>query len=594
MKRTAKVLLIVSLVLMSVTIAGADQDALVWSTFLGGNGEDIAYDITVAQTGDLYITGFTRSSEFPTTPGAYDTIFTGNCAIYVAKINSAGDAFGYATFLCGGPHLSYGYGIAVDDQGCAYVTGSVSNENLVATSGAFDPSYNGRGDLFVAKLNAAGSDLEYCTYLGGSEPDEPGDIAIDHLGCAYITGETLSNDFPTTPGSFDIIPDMTGVYYDAFVTKINPSGEVLEYSTFLGGVDLDRGNGIAVDESGCVYVTGWTNSTDFPVTPGALDTTFDGSFSRMSDVFISKLNPMGSDLLFSTFLGSTGNDIGFDIVPVEDGPIWVVGWTESDNFPTTPGTFGQTLRGEFDAFVAALDDMGAHLICSTLLGGARNDLAVAVVLDDIGTITIIGETLSSDFPVTSTALDTSNNLTQDVFIAQFDPSCTMLQYASYLGGGSTEYACGISLDGAGNTYLTGQTRSPDFPTTPGALDTICVEDDYDAFISKCNLISTAVLPEPIGESLPKDSFLHPNYPNPFNAVTQIRYQLTKEADVSLKIYNIAGQMVRTLVNARQPAGFHTAAWDGTHDDRQSVASGIYFCRLQTGRAAETIKMVLVR
>jgi hypothetical protein len=229
----------------------------------------------------------------------------------------------------------------------AYVTGATSSADFPTTPGAFDITLGGPSDVFVTKLNASGSALIYSTFLGGTGLDRGIDIAVDGRGRAYVTGETSSADFPTTPGAFDIT---LGGPSDVFVTKLNASGSALVYSTFLGGSDSDAGLGIAVGTRDRAYVTGETRSADFPTTPGAFDRTLGGS----NDAFVTKLKASGSALVYSTFLGGSNLDLGFGIAVDGEGRAYVTGITASPTYPTTPGAFDTTFNGGEDAFVTKL------------------------------------------------------------------------------------------------------------------------------------------------------------------------------------------------------------------------------------------------
>jgi hypothetical protein len=234
------------------------------------------------------VTGVTSSSDFPTTPGAFDTSFNGLSDAFVIKLNPIGSALVYSTFLGGENSYSYdaGSGIAVDTSGNVYVTGVTYSSNFPTTPGAFDASPNGDNDLFVTKLNSAGSALVYSTYLGGTSADYSGGIAVDASDNAYVSGSTHSADFPTTQGAFDAIHN--GGNRDVFVTKLNSAGSALVYSTFLGGSSYDGGS-IAVDASGNAYVAGFTYSSNFPITPGAFDASFNGGGNRgWGDLFVTK------------------------------------------------------------------------------------------------------------------------------------------------------------------------------------------------------------------------------------------------------------------------------------------------------------------
>lgn len=258
--------------------------ALSYSTYLGGSGDDRGEGVAIDHTGNAYVTGVTRSPDFPTTPDAFQTTFNGSDDAFVTKLNADGTAQIYSTYL-GGTDDDTGEGIAVDQNGHAYVSGFTSSTDFPTTTGVFQPAYGGgANDAFISKFNADGTALIYSTYLGGSDSDQSFGIAIDHSGNAYVTGETFSTDFPTTANAFQ--PTFAGGVSDAFITKLNPTASALIYSTYLGGDDEDRGNGIAVDNAGNAFVTGQTESTDFPTTPGAFQTTNAG----FNDAFVTKVN----------------------------------------------------------------------------------------------------------------------------------------------------------------------------------------------------------------------------------------------------------------------------------------------------------------
>jgi len=299
------------------------------------------------------VTGVTFSSNFPTTLGAFQTSPSGGGDAFVTKLNAAGSALVYSTYL-GGSNQDQGEAIAVDSVGDAYVTGFTKSTNFPTTFGAFQTTYGGGfTDAFVTKLNAAGSaPLVYSTYLGGSDFDAPGEkgIRVDSVGDAYVTGVTRSTNFPVTSGAFQTA--YGGGLDDAFVTKLNPTGSALVYSTFLGGNGDESGDGIAVDSAGNAYVTGFTQSTNFPTTSGAFQTTPGGG----SDAFVTKLNAAGSALVYSTYLGGSGTDQGLTVAVDSAGSAYVTGQTFSTNFPTTPGAFQTSPGGGQDAFVAKVSD----------------------------------------------------------------------------------------------------------------------------------------------------------------------------------------------------------------------------------------------
>lgn len=333
-----------------VTKLGPTGSALDYSTYLGGSSGDYGRGIAVDMSGNAFVTGETWSANFPTTVGAFDATYNGGVEAFVTKLNSAGSAPDYSTYL-GGSGYDQGYDIAINTAGNAYVTGQTLS-NFPTTPGAFDPTPNGGLGAFVTKLNRAGSALEYSTYLGGGGGSSSQDfgyaIAVDTAGNAYVTGYARSENFPTTPGAFDTTFNGAA---DAFVTKLNLAGSALEYSTYLGGSDTEFGSDIAVDSSGAAYVTSYTYSTNFPTTLGAFDTMLGGFL----DAFVTRLSSAGSALDYSTYLGGSGQDIGVGIAVDMSGAAYVTGATQSANFPTTAGAFDTTFNGgSYDAFVAKI------------------------------------------------------------------------------------------------------------------------------------------------------------------------------------------------------------------------------------------------
>jgi hypothetical protein len=319
-----------------------------YSTFLGGADSDVGEDIAVRE-GRAYVTGFTKFS-YPTTPGAFDTSSDGSSDAFVTKLNASGSRLVYSTFLGGTDLLDadreQGFGIAVDGEGRAYVTGRTDSPDFPTTRGAFDRTFADFENVFVTKLNASGSALVYSTFLGGTSSDGGSGIAVQE-GRTYVTGGTDSTDFPTTRGVLD--RTFNGGTLDLFVTKLSASGSALDYSTFLGGAAFDRRSDIAVDASSSAYVTGSTDSTNFPTTPDAFDTIHNGPL----DAFVTKLNASGSVLAYSTFLGGTSYDEGRGIAVGGVGRVYVTGYTRSADYATTPGAVDTTLI-ESDAFVTKL------------------------------------------------------------------------------------------------------------------------------------------------------------------------------------------------------------------------------------------------
>jgi len=477
---------------------------LVYSTFLGGSDTDsegyAKSNLAVDGAGNAYVTGYTPSSDFPTTPGAFDTSYNhyGTSDAFVVKVNAAGTGLAYGTFL-GGFSFESGHAIAVDGAGNAYVTGSTGSYDFPTTPGAFDTSHDyGNWDAFVVKLNAAGTGLAYGTFLGGDDDDDSYGIAVDGAGNAYVTGYTRSSDFPTTPGAFDTSCGTDGNcsgYSHAFVVKMNAAGTGLAYGTFLGGSNSDHGYAIAVDGAGNAYVTGSTSSYDFPTTPGAFDRSCgtDGNCSDYSDAFVVKMNTDGTGLAYGTFLGGSGDDQGFAIAVDGVGNAYVTGSTYSYDFPTTPGAFDRSYNGGDlgDAFVAKVNAAGTGLAYGTFLGGRSSDWGRAIAVDGAGNAYVTGYTSSYDFPTTPGAFDTScgtdggcNAWYSDAFVIKLNATGTGLAYGTFLGGSDNDWGEAIAVDGAGSAYVAGDTSSSDFPTTAGAFDTSYNGGGSDVFVAK--------------------------------------------------------------------------------------------------------------
>ncbi len=399
-----------------VTKLNPTGSALVYSTYLGGSSGSAGYGIAVDSSGHVYVTGVTASSNFPTTAGVFQTSLTGSENAFVTKLNPTGSALAYSTYL-GGSTYDWGQGIAVDSVGNAYVSGATQSANFPTTAGAFQTSLAGVQNAIVTELNPGGSALVYSTYLGGSAEDVANCIAVDSSGHAYVTGQTYSGNFPTTAGAFQTSQPGCSGCYNAFVTKLNPSGSALVYSTYLGGDSSEGGPGIAVDSLGSAYVTGWTYSGNFPTTAGAFQTSQPGC-SGCYNAFVTKLNPSGSALVYSTYLGGGGNDLGFSMAVDSSGHAYVTGRAGSANFPTTAGAFQTSLAGLTNAFVTKLDPTGSALVYSTYLGGSSYVSGSGIAVDSVGNAYVSGSTQSTNFPTTAGAFQTSLVGSQNAFVAK--------------------------------------------------------------------------------------------------------------------------------------------------------------------------------
>jgi hypothetical protein len=345
--------------------------------------------------------------------------------------------------------------------------------------------------------------LSYSTYLGGISNDYGTSIAVDSEGNAYVTGYTSSMGFPVTPGSFEIKCGgaCTGTNTDAFVTKLDATGSALIFSTFLGGAKSSIGNGITLDPAGNVFVVGQTFTTDFPVTSGAFQTSCGGGTCVGGDAFITELNPSGSALVYSTYLGGAGINQGNAIVLDSAGDAYVMGYTGSIDFPVTKGAFQTTLAKNDDVFVTELNPEGSALIYSTYLGGNAKDIGYGIALDSSGDAYVTGFTQSTDFPTTSGAFQRVLEGPSAAFVTKLNSTGSALIYSTYLGGNTTVTtpceACGtsIAIDSEGDAYVCGLTAEANFPVTPGAFQTTFLghSNGHDAFVTELNPTGSALV-----------------------------------------------------------------------------------------------------
>ena len=420
-------------------------NALEYATYLGGptpGGYIWNRSIAVDSRGAAYITGNTNEDDFPTTPGAYVRTSV-NGAPYVSKLSPDGSSLEYSTYLCGSPCINWlGMGLAVDSTGHAYAGGWAG---LV-----------GNNQAFVLKLNPTGSALDYEKFFGGSSSNDDlvYALALDSANNVYATGTTFSDDFPTTSGAFQRT-DPSASKWSAFVTKLDSSGNIV-YSTYLAGDFFDWGNAIAVDSSGAAYVTGDTFSTTFPTTPGAYQRSHSGG--AYDDAFVTKLSPDGSTAEYSTYLGRDGVDIAYGIAVDAAKRALVVGETRSGDFPTTAGALRGPAPSAYSAFVTALNPQGSGLTYSTLLGDATQGKGIA--LDPSGAVYLGGfagglGTGSGGLPTTPGAFQTQWGGIGDAFVAKFHPAFLLSVAKGGSGAGTVTSApagvnCGSTCEQAYN------------------------------------------------------------------------------------------------------------------------------------------------
>ncbi|MDA2924863.1 SBBP repeat-containing protein [Acidobacteria bacterium AH-259-L09] len=450
---------------------------LSYSSYLGGTGIDFGLAIAVDSDGNTYLTGMTRSVNFPVTGGVLQSSSAGLETAFVVKVEEIGQISGptiaYSTYL-GGSGSERGRGIAVDDSGNVVVTGNTSSVNFPILTN-LQPRLAGGSDVYVAKLNSSGSAILYSTYLGGSQNDFSNGIALDASGNVYLAGQTESNNFPVVNAVQSVFGGGASPG-DAFVAKLNRDASALIFSTYLGGSSGDGAFDIALDSNGNAHITGVTGSSNFPVT-NALQPTFSG----LRDAFVVKLDSAGSTLVYSTYLGGSNTEVGSGIDVDSSGSAYITGFTLSTDFPLSNPLQPSYVGNDADAFITKLNPVGSQLVYSTYLGGSRGDWGRGVSVDPSGNAYVTGSTDSTDFPLAS-AFQKTQGGGSDVFVSKLNSSGTALDYSSYLGGSSSETVEAVVVDKARNVYITGHTGFH-FPLSFPLQDSFG-GGKYDAFVAK--------------------------------------------------------------------------------------------------------------
>ena len=479
--------------------ATANPAPLVFSTYFGGSSVDVASAIAVDTSGNTYVTGWTASTDLPVR-NAFQSQSGGGVDAFVAKFDPAG-ALVYCTYL-GGAGDDRAFSIAVDAAGAVYLTGWTSSPDFPTAGNPYQRSLAGGLDAFVAKLSATGNSLIFSTLLGGGSSDQGRAIALDAFGNAFIAGQTASLNFPT----LDPLQAALKGPQDAFVAEVNGYGALL-FSTYLGGSGTDAAAAIAAGADGCLYLTGSTDSLDFP-TLNALQPANGG----YQDAFVTKLSSHGAAIVFSTYLGGSGGSVdypesGLAIDVDANGNAYVAGVTSSPNFPTVKA-LQPALAGWENAFVAKVDATGTVLDFSTYLGGSNLDYGVALRVDSSGSTCVAGYSTSPNFPLAN-PVQSGLAGSYDAFVSCLTASGQALIFSALLGGSNSDAAYGLAMD-AGSVYVAGLSASSDFPLK-NPFQSLNPIGKTSAFVTKLTRYQAGAIPYMVGDVAPFTTDTAPDF-----------------------------------------------------------------------------------
>jgi hypothetical protein len=462
-------------------------DPILQSTYLGGSDDDKVNAIAIhPTTGDVYVAGYTWSTDFPKTTGGAQAKYGGTGDAFVARLNSDLTQILQSTYLGGGEEDGANALTIHPTTGEVYVAGRTESTDFPNTSGGAQPTYGGgSSDAFVTRLNKELTQILQSTYLGGgSYGDYVLALAIHPTtGDVYVAGSTLSSDFPGTSGGAQA--SFGGGYSDAFVARLNKELTRILQSTYLGGSGSDSATALAIHPTtGDVYVAGYTWSTNFPKTAGGAQASYGGGDS---DAFVARLSADLRTLHQSTYLGGSDLDVvnALAIHPTT-GEVYVVGTTQSINFPGTSGGVQASYRGYHDAIVARLNKELTQILQSTYLGGSKSDYAHALAIHPtMGEVYVAGRTESIDLPKTTGGAQASHNGGEDAFVARLNKDLIQLLQSTYLGGSGRDVAIALAIHPTtGEVYVVGTTQSINFPGTSGGVQASYGGGDYDAFVAR--------------------------------------------------------------------------------------------------------------
>ncbi len=558
-------------------------DPLVYSTYLGGSGNDVANAVVNDMNGGCVVTGETASNNFPITEGAGDISYNGSSDCFIAHVNSDGSALIFCTYL-GGSDVDYGSAICNDSLSGVIVTGSTFSENFPADNLFHLSPTLPTSDCFITKVNSSGSRLIYSQFIGGMNSDVGEDIIPDGIGGAIITGNTSSTDFPITTNAYNIT--FNGGEYDCFISHINPTGSLIFNSTYFGGTNLDFCNTINLNNRNQIIIAGFTSSSDFPATINSFDSTFNRGWS---DGFISIFDSTCSNLLFSTYLGGDNEDVVNNILINSNRNVVMTGETYSTNYPVTAVGIDTSLSGSMDCILSVLDCDSSRLVSSTFLGGLGYESGNGLFIDNLNSIYITGITNSSDFPTTIDAYSRLNQGGYDCFVAKLNYFVSNITYSTYFGGNGTDNTFGMVTENNCSIVFVGSTTSSNLPTTISAFDTVYNGGSLegDCFITQFRFDTLGVKNYEL--NLPTSMILCQNYPNPYNSSTTIEYSIPSTEHVKIDLFDLLGRKIRSIVDEDQYSGVHRIVFNA-----KSLPSGEYFYRFTTNHQSSVRKMMIIK
>ncbi len=595
-------------------------DPLLASTFLGGNSDEINFGpfITCDDEGDIYLSGFTSSADFPLSADAFQPAYGGGSLdFFIARFSNDLSILKAATFL-GGSGFETECTIALGPDNTIYAGGYTNSTDFPTTTGAFDETANGAHEMVIVKLDRELTTLISATYLGGSGNEgwfnNRMNLIVEPGGDLLLVGHSASTDFPVTPGAYDETFNGSGPIGsgDFVVVRLDGDLSTVKAATYYGGASDEYASSLCLDNTGRIYVNGATISGNLPTTSGSYDQFANGG----GDAFIARFSNDLSILQAATIFGGTQLDEPFDLEIGESGDLYLSGLTHSWNLPLHGIPFDTSFNGGEDSFVARFTEDLDACIASTFLGGSGNDNIEAATLSPSGSIYVTGRTLSGDFPiVTGTYDDTYNGGTEhgDIFITGLSPTLSHLEASTFLGGTNDEKPFGILFDPAGYLIIGGFTHSVNYPVTHGAFDQI-FNGYRDVIVTRLGIPGVSAVDEVWHDPLAEEDHFSVHCgsnrieslvctPNPMQTGATISFQLgggnaliddDKSGFVTLLVCDMNGRVVNRLYEKDTADGVHRIQWRGIDRAGDKVPAGVYFCTLTAGTQTLSKKVMVVR